>query len=251
MTEMTLQQADIHKGYQILVNREHPIQNNAYFTRKFLPIGIESSRIQLEKNTANLLNQLLDSISAKEKIVLVSGYRNQKEQEEIFQSSILENGIRFTEKYVALPNCSEHQTGLAIDLGERAENIDFIRPHFSYSGIAGKFRKKAAEFGFIERYGLDKEAVTGISHEPWHFRYVGYPHAQIMQEQQLCLEEYIAFIKDYTFGVKHYHYLKGNQKIEISFLKAESHPITIDIPDHCYYQVSGNNVDGFIITTWG
>ncbi|MBS3681066.1 M15 family metallopeptidase [Ornithinibacillus massiliensis] len=175
MTVLTLQQADIHKGYQILVNREHPIQNNAYFTRKILPIGIESSRIQLEKNTANLLNQLLNSISAKEKIVLVSGYRNQKEQEEIYQSSLLENGKRFTEKYVALPNCSEHQTGLAIDLGERAENIDFIRPHFSYSGIAGKFRREAAKFGFIERYGLDKEAVTGISHEPWHFRYVGYP----------------------------------------------------------------------------
>ena len=82
---------------------------------------------------------------------------------------------------MALPGCSEHQTGLAIDLGKAAGYIDFIRPAFPYDGVCGRFRRLAARYGFIERYQRGKEEVTGISAEPWHFRYVGAPHAQLME----------------------------------------------------------------------
>ncbi|MBB6451672.1 D-alanyl-D-alanine dipeptidase/carboxypeptidase [Salirhabdus euzebyi] len=251
MSVVTLSKEGIHQGYQILVNKNNAIKNHSHFTKHLLPIGLRSNETLLEKNTANLLGQLLDSIAAKNKIALVSGYRSLKEQEEIYQSSLLENGKLFTEKYVALPNCSEHQTGLAIDLGEQVEQIDFIRPHFPYSGIAEDFRKQAAKYGFIERYQKNKEALTGISHEPWHFRYVGYPHAQIMQDHHLCLEEYVTFIKDYKYGEKHYCFQADNKKIEICYIKAEANPIILQIPDELYYQISGNNVDGFILTIWG
>ena len=76
--------------------------------------------------------------------------------------------------------CSEHQTGLAIDLGLASEEIDVIRPNFPYSGVCAAFRKQAADYGFILRYPAGKEAVTGIAYEPWHFRYVGVPHARFM-----------------------------------------------------------------------
>lgn len=78
---------------------------------------------------------------------------------------------------------SEHQTGLAIDLAENKEQIDFICPHFPYTGICGEFRAAAPRFGFIERYVSGKEQITGIGAEPWHFRYVGYPHSVIMAEK--------------------------------------------------------------------
>ncbi|WP_375537162.1 M15 family metallopeptidase [Alteribacillus sp. HJP-4] len=245
-----MHKADIHKGYQILVNRQHPIKDKQYFKGQLLPLGHRFNDSLLEKNTANLLGQLLDMIGAEEKIVLVSGYRSKKEQEEIYHSSLKEKGKIFTQKYVALPNCSEHQTGMAIDLGVRADHIDFIRPHFPYSGIAQVFREKAARYGFVERYEKSKEAITGISHEPWHFRYVGYPHAQIMHNHDLCLEEYITFIKDYKFGEKHYCFPLDNKKIEISYLKTDANSMDVEIPDKLCYQISGNNVDGFILTTW-
>lgn len=74
----------------------------------------------------------------------------------------------------------------------RGENVDFIRPDFPYEGISQRFRELAPAYGFIERYPAGKERVTGIAHEPWHFRYVGTSHAKSMARQGLCLEEYLA-----------------------------------------------------------
>lgn len=79
-------------------------------------------------------------------------------------------------------------------MGLNKQDIDFIRPDFPYDGICGEFRKVAPNYGFIQRYTEDKEKITGISHEPWHFRYVGYPHSQIITERGLSLEEYIEFV---------------------------------------------------------
>lgn len=91
----------------------------------------------------------------------------------------------------ALPACSEHETGLAIDLAANAQDIDFICPEFPRSGICQKFREAAPYYGFVERYAKEKEPVTGISGEPWHFRYVGTPHSEIMARKGMCLEEYV------------------------------------------------------------
>lgn len=71
--------------------------------------------------------------------------------------------------------CSEHETGLAIDLALAGEEPDFIRPPFPDRGICRRFRQRCADFGFVLRYPAGKETVTGIAHEPWHFRYVGVP----------------------------------------------------------------------------
>ena len=91
---------------------------------------------------------------------------------------------------MALPGCSEHQTGLAIDLGLRGPEVDFLCPDFPYTGPCGDFRRLAADYGFVERYPAGKEPITGIAHEPWHFRYVGVPHAERMAAMGLVLEEY-------------------------------------------------------------
>ena len=121
----------------------------------------------------------------------VSGWRSFEEQTDIYQNSLVKNGRSFTRKYVALPGHSEHQTGLAIDLGLRGPELDFIRPDFPYTGICQRFRERAVDFGFVERYPAGKEAVTGITHEPWHFRYVGPAHAREIVRRGLALEEYL------------------------------------------------------------
>ncbi|MFQ9679543.1 MAG: alanine racemase [Ruthenibacterium lactatiformans] len=112
--------------------------------------------------------------------------------------SVRDNGLEFTQKYVALPGCSEHETGLAIDVGEAREVIDFIRPAFPDTGVCAAFRRAAARYGFIERYPKGAQAVTGIGHEPWHFRYVGWPHAGLMAQRGVTLEEYIGALGAYT-----------------------------------------------------
>ena len=128
----------------------------------------------------------------------VSGWRSHREQQKIWDDTIAEKGELFTRKYVAVPGCSEHETGLAIDLAENAPEIDFICPEFPRTGICGKFRERAPHYGFIERYPKGKESVTGIGAEPWHFRYVGLPHSLIMTGLGLVLEEYVGLITENT-----------------------------------------------------
>ena len=161
----------------ILVNPRHACPGGV---PDLIPVG--GSPVLLDWQAAQALEALMEELD---------GWRSFEEQTGIYQSSLAENGPAFTRKYVALPGHSEHQTGLAIDLGLRGPEIDFIRPDFPYEGVCQRFRERAADFGFVERYPAGKEAVTGIAHEPWHFRYVGPSHAREMVHRGLVLEEYL------------------------------------------------------------
>lgn len=249
MKAISLQKQNIYTGNLILVNGEYGYKEGE--SDLLMPVLNEVSHILLKYRAVVLLSSLMEEIRGWENIVPVSGWRSGKEQQEIWNSSMEENGKEFTRKYVAFPGHSEHQTGLAIDLGLKKEVVDFIRPDFPYTGICQAFRERAAEYGFIERYPSGKEAITGIGHEPWHFRYVGMPHAAIMREKNMTLEEYISFVKRFPYGKMHYCYNGGNREILVSYLKAkDSEETVLEIDEALPYCVSGNNVDGFIITQW-
>ena len=233
----------IHNGLLILVNAEHPIQ---HMERPVLAPAVPGSDILLDTRAAAMLSGLISRIGAAGEIVPVSGWRSEAEQREIWDGSMRESGEEFTRKYVALPGCSEHQTGLAIDLALRADNIDFIRPEFPYDGICGRFRALAADYGFVERYQSGKEGVTGIAAEPWHFRYVGRPHARIMCEMGLCLEEYVEYLRAYPYPERLLEVRGEVYEAEVGFAGARD---ALGLPD-APYQVSGNNVDGYIYTLW-
>lgn len=237
----------------ILVNADHAYQGRGEELVRFPGTGI-----LLEKETAEQLYALLSTLP-KGEIVLVSGYRSMEEQTKIFEESVRENGMEFTRKYVAKPGCSEHQTGLAVDLGKKAKDIDFICPAFPYEGVCQKFRERAADYGFIERYEKEKEGITGISAEQWHFRYVGRPHGWIIREKGFALEEYLAYIRQFDdcnnplhfryFGNEYEIYFqKGDEKAEISEAESRNAELVLDSGMQQHITISGNNVDGFIIT---
>lgn len=233
----------IHNGLLILVNAEHPIQ---HMERPVLAPAVPGSDILLDTRAAAMLSGVISRIGAAGEIVPISGWRSEAEQREIWDGSMSESGEEFTRKYVALPGCSEHQTGLAIDLALRADNIDFIRPEFPYDGVCGRFRALAADYGFVERYQSGKEGVTGIAAEPWHFRYVGRPHARIMCEMGLCLEEYVEYLRAYPYPERLLEVRGEVYEAEVGFAGARD---ALGLPD-APYQVSGNNVDGYIYTLW-
>ena len=95
-----------------------------------------------------------------------------------------EDALEAAKDWVALPGTSEHQLGLAVDI-----NADVTLS--TSEEVYDWFAKHAHEYGFILRYPEGKEDITGISYEPWHFRYVGLEAAQEIYAQGLCLEEYI------------------------------------------------------------
>ncbi len=233
----------IHSGLLVLVNAEHPIRRRE---RPVLAPAAPGSDVLLDTRAAAMLKGLISRLGAAGEIVPVSGWRSMREQREIWDGSMAENGTEFTRKYVALPGCSEHQTGLAIDLALRSDNIDFIRPDFPYDGICGRFRALAADYGFIERYQAGKEHITGIAAEPWHFRYVGRPHARLMSDNGLCLEEYVELLRSYPYPERLLETRGGVYEADVGFACDKSE---LELPD-APYQISGNNVDGYIYTLW-
>lgn len=245
---ITLAKEDIYRGNLLLVNAQHPLRKMD--EKALIPVSMRAPDVYMHRDAANALQMLFQTIGSGESIVSVSGYRSAEEQTAIYQNSCRENGKTFTRKYVALPNHSEHQTGLAIDLGLQQEKIDFIRPDFPNSGICRAFRENAADFGFILRYPKTKETVTGIAHEPWHFRYIGHPHAKIIEENGLTLEEYTEFIKQYQADHRLIYSSTASITAEIYYAPTSGDTTIISVPSTGIYQVSGNNFDGFIITVW-
>ena len=186
MKTIELQKENIYCGNLVLVNAAYPLRN--HHMGSLIPADMRFPEILMKRDAAHLLQLALEKIHAGNAIVPVSGYRSRKEQSGIWNDSQRDNGDEFTRKYVALPNHSEHQTGLAIDLGANEKDIDFICPDFPYFGICDAFRKAAPDYGFIERYAKEKEDITGISHEPWHFRYVGKEFAKEIYEANVPFE---------------------------------------------------------------
>ena len=177
------------KGTLYLVNRAHPLPEEPS-AEVLASVRSGQTEVRLHQRAKVMLDQLLAAVGSVGAIVPVSGYRPQTEQQAIWEDALAEHGKAFTETYVARPGCSEHETGLAIDLAENRPDIDFLCPQFPDEGVCRLFRLAAPEFGFVLRYPAGKEHITGIGHEPWHFRYVGRPHAGEMALYGLTLEEY-------------------------------------------------------------
>lgn len=232
---------DLHSGPLVLINAAHPLRTEP---SQLTPVD-EAGRILLERRAALLLRSCIQAVSGGGEIVPVSGWRSGAEQRQIWEQSLKEHGEAFTRSYVAAPDCSEHQTGLAIDLGRAAPEIDFIRPDFPDAGACGAFRRMAARYGFVERYAGDKQDLTGIAREPWHFRYVGAPHAQLLTENGLCLEEYAGFLRRSPRVCR----LPGRREAEVFYVPCRGEQTPVDLPEACC-QISGDNCGGFIVTVW-
>lgn len=239
MKRYNIVKENINKGDLILVNKEYPLKTK--IEEELISFNKEYKDILISKKLNSSIQEIFKKLKLKNEIVPVSGYRTLEEQIEIFNTSKKENGEEFTLKYVALPNASEHQTGLAIDLGLNQKEIDFIRPSFPHNGVCESFRKLAASHGLIERYQEEKEKKTGISSEEWHFRYIGIPHAKIMEEKNLCLEEYLIYLKDFNYPTTPLKY-EAYQIFYLPYKKDTYLEINKE------FTISGNNIDGFILT---
>lgn len=136
------------------------------------------------------------------KLYLVSGYRSIGRQRALFQiktEEFMQQGMAAQQaeqeasRWVARPGTSEHNLGLAADI----VSADWYTTHsdltedFEQTPAFAWLKANCAEYGFILRYPKEKEAVTGISYEPWHYRYVGQEAAKQIMLSGITLEEYL------------------------------------------------------------
>ena len=140
------------------------------------------------------LQEMFDAARAEGIYPIVrEGYRTAEEQQEILDDKIqayINEGYsraraeKTAKEWVALPGTSEHQLGTAVDI-----NAD--KSKCSNEEVYAWLLENAYKYGLILRYPLEKQEITGIGYEPWHYRYVGIEAAQEIYEQGICLEEYV------------------------------------------------------------
>ncbi|MCG7319266.1 VanY-A/VanY-F/VanY-M family D-Ala-D-Ala carboxypeptidase [Brevibacillus laterosporus] len=231
----------IYQGNLLLINSKYPIRqesvksdivNLSKHNELINGYGLLNTNIYLSKGIAQKFSEMIND-AVKEGVshfFINSGYRDFDEQSVLYQ----EMGADY-----ALPaGYSEHNLGLSLDVGSSLTKMD--------RAPEGKWLKENAwKYGFILRYPKDKTDVTGIQYEPWHIRYVGFPHSAIMKEKNFALEEYMDFLKEQksiTTTIDHQVY-----KI---FYYPISQNTTIPVPANVQYEISGNNMDGVIVTVY-
>ena len=194
----------MENGFPILVNDANHIPSDYEF--KYLinmkdycdskVVKIKGSDIQAEKYAVDALMVLLRAAidDGHKGWQVNAGHRSIQYQQELFDSKVYayrQEGMSGTQaraktrQTVADPGSSEHHTGLAFDVAITGESS------FGATKQSVWLKENCWEYGFIIRYPADKTAITGISYEPWHIRYVGTEHSIIMRNENLCLEEYI------------------------------------------------------------
>lgn len=173
----------------VLVNEANKIPNN-YELDLTTAFGIQMEHITSAAYTDMWRAASEDGIT----LWISSGYRDDKKQQSLFSNEVetyLEKGLAYEQaeteagKSVARPGYSEHATGLTLDLNGVKEDFDQTT---AYKWLS----QHAQDYGFILRYPSDKQNITKIKFEPWHYRYVGIENAKAMKSQGLCLEEYLS-----------------------------------------------------------
>ena len=143
------------------------------------------------------LNQMFkDAKKDKQSLVVRSGYRSYQMQDKLYKAYKAQDANADT--YSARPGHSEHQTGLAFDIGSVESARDFTIS-FGDTTEGEWLAQNAHKYGFIIRYPEGKTHITGYQYEPWHVRYVGVKIAQEIFNKKITLEEYLGlYPKDQT-----------------------------------------------------
>jgi len=193
-TRLTFAAKETADMLTVIVNKEHPLPDHyepADLTAPDIPFifnGNHEKRL-LREEAARAVEELF-AAAKKEGIQLygVSGYRSYETQKSLYAFNVNRQGLEHASRYSAEPGTSEHQTGLAFDVTSKSADYE-LDEKFADTPEGQWLAEHAHEYGFVIRYPLGKESVTGYAYEPWHIRYVGRDTAGAAYEYGLTLEE--------------------------------------------------------------
>ena len=240
---------DVGKGSLVLINSDNRYdipdagELSVVANVKTPSYRVDGNDLRLSPSIIEPLNSMMDAFCAEtgvDAVAISSAYRDYSRQQEIMNEYVAVVGSAEATKWAAYPGYSEHHSGLAFDFGVYSSG-EYVA--FSGTGIYRWFSQTSWKYGFILRYPNGKTDKTGIAYEPWHFRYVGEPHAYIIYINDWCLEEYIEMIAshgpDDPYVIEYMGFV-----YEVYTARDE----VIRIPAGCDYEISGNNIDGYIVT---
>jgi D-alanyl-D-alanine carboxypeptidase len=173
-----------------LINKLHPICPPDYVP-ELVTVGSTGGELRPEAATA--MDAMAAALTAETgtTIFSASAYRSYDTQVSTYGGWVEQDGQEAADRYSARPGFSEHQTGLAMDLG--ASSCGCTDEPFGTTPEGIWVAANAWQFGYIVRYPDGYESVTGYIWEPWHVRYVGPAIAQAMHDAGVVtLEDYYA-----------------------------------------------------------
>jgi D-alanyl-D-alanine carboxypeptidase len=170
----------------VVVNKQRPLDPKNYAPSDLTAVG-GGQRLRAEAATA-LATLIADAKTSGLYISSLSGYRSYGTQVSVYNNEVATNGQATADTQSARPGYSEHQTGLAIDVGGGGCGIEDC---FGDTDEGKWVAENAYRYGFIIRYMPGKESITGYRAEPWHIRYIGVDLATEMKKQNVqTLEEF-------------------------------------------------------------
>jgi len=184
-----LPDVDLDSWELMLANPTHSIE-------EYVP---ETETVEGQPVDARIVEPLTEFVAAARaeglNVFLSSAYRDYATQNYLYQMKVAQYGDpAVAATIVEPPGTSEHQTGLALDITDRYYELK--NSELENTALYQWMSQHCHEYGFIVRYPKDKQEVTGIIYEPWHFRYVGEEVATYIMENGLCLEEFLALYEE-------------------------------------------------------
>lgn len=245
-TTQDVEFAQVNNGDLVLVNSLYAYKFQEGDTN-IVPIyenrnefySVSDNITSLDLNTITAINSIMQAYAGatgNDYLRIYGGYRTAEEQTTKYN----EAKSKFPGGY------SDYHTGRTFDV--QIVFPDGTSNAYSPTDTYAWFNENAASYGFIVRFPEGKDAVTGEEARAYTFRYVGIPHAVYMKQNNLCLEEYIEQIKAYN-NTNPLRITSGTSQYEVYYVAANPNSVTgVPVPASKPYTISGNNIDGFIVT---
>lgn len=177
-----------------IVNQSHPIDPSFVPADLVVPDVAMNNTQMIRQEASQPLKDLFDAASeAGYSLYLISGYRSYEEQVSLYYTYLERSGEDYTNRIDSHPGASEHQIGLAADIGTQDHACE-LNSCFADTGASQWLAENAWKYGWILRYPDGKEQITGIMYSPWNYRYVGTEAAQKIHESGLTMEEFYGLI---------------------------------------------------------
>ncbi|MFY9680115.1 M15 family metallopeptidase [Glutamicibacter protophormiae] len=160
-------------------------------------VTVSGTSFQLRKQAADAVQDLVaDARAAGHSIKVLSAFRSYQRQATLFNQYQAQYGTDYAERISARPGTSEHQLGLAADLGYTNSRAE-LKEAFGQTPAGQWIAEHAVDYGLIVRYPVGKEEITGYKYEPWHVRYIGKEQAKAMQDSGAeTYEEYFGMLQE-------------------------------------------------------
>ena len=174
-------------SYTVMTNKQYYLPSD-YIPKDLVMPSCRYDSSFLRSEAASAFEKMSADAEAQgyDKLICQSNFRDYDDQQDIYNSYVSSYGKWKADSFVSRPGFSEHQTGLASDIGGNATGVEDLLDYVGYDWVM----ENSYKYGLIQRYPKGKEYITGFEFESWHFRYVGIEPAWIMYQNNWTLEEY-------------------------------------------------------------